>query len=53
MIKNCVILFFAILSSGLVDAQVNLLNSKTVDQIGVKSSEQLAADNDGQFLMDM
>ena len=47
MIKNCVILFFAILSSGLVDAQVNLLNSKTVDQIGVKSSEQLAADNDG------
>ena len=47
MIKNCVILFFAILSSGLVNAQVNLLNSKRVDQIGVKSSEQLAADNDG------
>ena len=47
MIKNCLILFFAILSSGLADAQVNLLNSKTVDQIGVKSSEQLAADNDG------
>ena len=47
MTKNCLILFFAILSSGLVDAQVNLLNSKTVDQIGVKSSEQLAADNDG------
>lgn len=46
MIKNCLILFFAILSSGLVNAQVNLLNSKTVDQIGVKSSEQLAADND-------
>ena len=46
MIKNCVILFFAILSSGLVNAQVNLLNSKTVDQIGVKSIEQLAADND-------
>jgi len=46
MIKNCVILFFAILSSGLVNAQVNLLNSKTVDQIGVKSAEQLLADND-------
>ena len=46
MIKNCVILFFAILSSGLVNAQVNLLNSKTVDQIGIKSIEQLAADND-------
>jgi gliding motility associated protien GldN len=47
MIKNCVILFFAILTSGLVNAQANLLNSKTVDQIGVKSKEQLAADNDG------
>jgi len=46
MIKNCVILFFAILSTGLANAQVNLLNSKTVDQIGVKSAEQLAADND-------
>ena len=46
MIKNCVILFFAILSTGLVNAQVNLLNSKTVDQIGVKSAEQLLADND-------
>jgi gliding motility associated protien GldN len=47
MIKNCVILFFAILTTGLVNAQANLLNSKTVDQIGVKSREQLAADNDG------
>jgi gliding motility associated protien GldN len=47
MIKNCVILFFAILTTGLVNAQANLLNSKTVDQIGVKSKEQLAADNDG------
>jgi len=47
MIKNCVILFFAILTTGLVKAQANLLNSKTVDQIGVKSNEQLAADNDG------
>jgi gliding motility associated protien GldN len=47
MIKNCVILFFAILTTGLVNAQANLLNSKTVDQIGVKSNEQLAADNDG------
>jgi gliding motility associated protien GldN len=47
MIKNCVILFFAILTTGLVNAQANLLNSKTVDQICVKSEEQLAADNDG------
>jgi gliding motility associated protien GldN len=47
MIKNWVILFFAMLTAGLVNAQANLLNSKTVDQIGVKSKEQLAADNDG------
>ena len=47
MIKNCVLIFFAILTTGLVNAQANLLNSKTVAQIGVKSEEQLAADNDG------
>jgi gliding motility associated protien GldN len=47
MIKNCVIIFFAILTTGLVNAQANLLNSKSVDQIGVKSEQQLAADNDG------
>ncbi len=32
---------------GLVNAEANLLNSKTVDQIGVKSKGQLFADNDG------
>ncbi|TXD47610.1 gliding motility protein GldN [Polaribacter sp. IC073] len=47
MIKNCVIIFFAILTTGLVSAQSNLLNAKTVDQIGVESAAQLAADNDG------
>ncbi|MDX6747492.1 gliding motility protein GldN [Polaribacter sp. PL03] len=47
MIKNCVIIFFAILTTGLVNAQANLLNSKSVEQIGVKSEQQLAADNDG------
>jgi gliding motility associated protien GldN len=46
MIKNCVILFFAILTTGLVNAQANLLNSKTVGQIGVKNEQQLIADND-------
>jgi gliding motility associated protien GldN len=47
MIKNCVILFFAILSSGLVNAQANLLNAKSVNQIGKENEQQLAADNDG------
>ncbi|QTE21927.1 gliding motility protein GldN [Polaribacter cellanae] len=47
MMKNFVILFFAFLTTGLVSAQANLLNAKTVDQIGVKSEQQLAADNDG------
>ncbi|MFD2530202.1 type IX secretion system ring subunit PorN/GldN [Polaribacter marinaquae] len=47
MIKNCVIIVFAILTTGFVNAQANLLNAKSVDQIGVKSDQQLAADNDG------
>jgi gliding motility associated protien GldN len=47
MIKNCVIIFFAILTTGLVNAQANLLNSKSVDQIGVKNEQQLIASNDG------
>ena len=46
MIKNFVFVFLAILTTGFLNAQSNLLNSKTVDQIGVKSIEQLAADND-------
>ena len=46
MIKNCVIIFFAILTTGIVNAQANLLNAKSVEQIGVKSEQQLAADND-------
>ena len=47
MIKNCVLIFFAVLTTGLVNAQANLLNSKSVDQIGVKNEQQLIADNDG------
>ncbi|AUC86136.1 gliding motility protein GldN [Polaribacter sp. ALD11] len=47
MIRNCLIVFFVILTTGLVNAQANLLNAKDVDQIGVKSEQQLAADNDG------
>ncbi len=45
--KNFVLLFFALLTTGIVNAQANLLNAKSVDQIGVKSDQQLAADNDG------
>jgi len=47
MFKNCVIVFFAFITSGSTYAQANLLNAKSVDQIGVKSKQQLAADNDG------
>jgi gliding motility associated protien GldN len=47
MIKKGVLIFFALLTAGLVNAQANLLNSKAVEQIGVKSTQQLAADNDG------
>ncbi|MDG1038043.1 MAG: gliding motility protein GldN, partial [Polaribacter sp.] len=32
--------------SGSISAQANLLNAKSVDQIGVKNEQQIAADND-------
>lgn len=47
MFKNCLTLFFALIVSISIHAQANLLNAKTVDQIGKKSDQQLAADNDG------
>ncbi|RCS27937.1 gliding motility protein GldN [Polaribacter sp. WD7] len=47
MFKNCSILFFALIISSSICAQANLLNVKSVDQIGKKSDQQLAADNDG------
>jgi len=46
MLKNCLIVFFAFIISGSIHAQANLLNSKTVNQIGKKNEQQLAADND-------
>ena len=46
MFKNCLIVLFACIFSGSIHAQANLLNSKTVSQIGKKSEQQLAADND-------
>ncbi|WP_439129226.1 gliding motility protein GldN [Polaribacter sp.] len=47
MIKNCIYICIALFTTNLVNAQANLLNAKSVDQIGVKSEQQLAADNDG------
>lgn len=47
MFKNGLIFFFALMISGSINAQANLLNAKKVDQIGVKNEQQIAADNDG------
>jgi gliding motility associated protien GldN len=46
MIRNSVLIFLAVLSTNLVLGQSNILNAKSVDEIGVKSKQQLAADND-------
>lgn len=47
MVKNCFKIFFIFLIAGSVNAQSNLLNAKTVDEIGKKNQQQLTADNDG------
>jgi len=47
MARNFLILFFFLITSGLVNAQANLLNAKSVNQIGKENEQQLAADNDG------
>tara|TARA_B110000240_G_C13354628_1_gene391251 strand:+ start:33 stop:887 length:855 start_codon:yes stop_codon:yes gene_type:complete len=47
MSRNFLILFFFLITSSLVNAQANLLNAKSVDQIGKENEQQLAADNDG------
>lgn len=47
MFRNCLLLFFTIATSGLLNSQVNLLNAKKVEQIGKKSDQQIASDNDG------
>ncbi len=44
--KRFYIVFLALITSGIINAQANLLNSTTVDQIGKKTKEQLLADND-------
>ncbi len=45
--KGLLIFVFALISSNLLNAQANLLNATIPEEIGVKSDEQLAADNDG------
>jgi gliding motility associated protien GldN len=47
MARNFLILFFFLITSGFVNAQTNLLNAKSVNQIGKENEQQLAADNDG------
>jgi len=44
--KRFYIVFLALITSGIINAQANLLNSTNVDQIGKKTKEQLLADND-------
>ena len=45
--KHFYMVFLALITSGVVNAQANLLNSTGVDQIGKRTKEQLIADNDG------
>jgi gliding motility associated protien GldN len=47
MYRNFLVVFFAIATTGFINAQANLLNSKKVEQIGKKSDQQIASDNDG------
>ena len=47
MYRNCLILFFTLLTSGLVSAQANLLNARAAEDIGKKNEQQILADNDG------
>lgn len=42
--KRFYIVFLALITSGVVNAQANLLNSNSVNQIGKKTAEQLVAD---------
>jgi gliding motility associated protien GldN len=44
--KRFYIVFLALITSGIINAQANLLNSTSVEQIGKKTKEQLLADND-------
>jgi gliding motility associated protien GldN len=45
-LRSLIITVIGLLSVGYVNAQANLLNAKIPEQIGMKTPEQLAADND-------
>lgn len=45
--KRLYLVLFALITSGVISAQANLLNAKSVNQIGKKTKEKLASDNDG------
>ncbi|MGK0412084.1 MAG: gliding motility associated protein GldN [Polaribacter sp.] len=47
MVRNYLILLFICFTWGLVNAQTNILNANSADEIGQKNEQQLAADNDG------
>jgi len=44
--KRFYIVFLTLITSGIINAQANLLNSTSGNQIGKKTTEQLLADND-------
>lgn len=45
--RGFLVVCVAILTTNLINAQANLLNAKIPEEIGMKTAEQLAADNDG------
>ncbi|KOY51150.1 gliding motility protein GldN [Polaribacter dokdonensis] len=47
MVRNCILVFLFCLSASFVNAQANVLNAKSADEIGKRSTERLEADNDG------
>lgn len=47
MVRNCILVFLFCLSACFVNAQANVLNAKSADEIGKRSTERLEADNDG------
>ena len=47
MVRNCILVFLLCLSASFVNAQANVLNAKSADEIGKRSAERLEADNDG------
>ncbi|MFY9243223.1 MAG: gliding motility protein GldN [Polaribacter sp.] len=47
MFKKSLVLFYIFLVAGISNAQINILNAKSVDEIGKKNEKQIEADNDG------